>query len=57
VVGEILLYFYIPLFPWKDFFDGTNQEISETQGGRGQIRNIKKNKKERMEERKIRDFF
>ncbi len=56
-MGEILLYFYIPLFPWKDFFDGTNQEISETQGGRGQIRNIKKNKKERMEERKIRDFF
>ncbi len=34
-----------------------NQEISKTQGGKGQIRKIQKNKKERMEERKRRDFF
>jgi hypothetical protein len=39
------------------FFDGTDQENSETQGGKGQIRKIqKKKKKERMEERKRRDF-
>jgi hypothetical protein len=41
----------------KRFFDGTDQVNSKTQGGKGQIRKIQKNKKERMEERKIRDFF
>jgi len=38
------------------FFDGTNQENSKTQGGKGQITKIQKNKKERMEERKTRYF-
>jgi hypothetical protein len=37
------------------FFDGTNQENSKTRG-KGQIRKIFKNKKERMEERKRRYF-
>ncbi len=38
-------------------FDGMDQENSKTQGGKGQIRKIQKNKKERMEERKRRDFY
>jgi hypothetical protein len=43
-VGEIPLYFYVPMFPWKDFL-------------MAQIRKIQKNKKERMEERKRRYCF
>jgi hypothetical protein len=43
-VAEILLYFYVPIFLWKDF-------------SMGQIKKIQKIKKERMEERKRRDFF
>jgi hypothetical protein len=40
------------------FFDGMDQENSKPQGGKGQIRKIQKNKKERMEERKKkRDFY
>jgi len=38
-------------------FDGMDQENSKTHGGKGQIRRIQKNKKERMEERKRRDFL
>jgi hypothetical protein len=47
------------MFPWKDFLtSGTDQENSKAKGGNGQIRKIiKKNKKERMKERKTRDFF
>ncbi len=33
--GEITLYFYVPMFPWKDFFDGKDWE------------NTKKHKEER----------
>ncbi len=36
-VGEIPLYFYVPM---ERFFDGTDGENSETQGGKGQIRNF-----------------
>jgi hypothetical protein len=36
-------------------FDGTDQENSKTQGGRGQIRKIQENKKEIIEERKRRE--
>ncbi len=43
-VGEILLYFYVPMFPWKDFL-------------MGQITKIQKNKKQRMKERKRRNFY
>ncbi len=39
------------------FFDGMDQENSKTQGGKGQIRKFQKNKKERMEQRKRRDFY
>jgi hypothetical protein len=39
------------------FFDGMDQENSKTQGGKGQIRKIQKNKNERMEERKRTDFY
>jgi hypothetical protein len=55
--GEIPLYFYVPVFPWKSFFDGMDQENLKTQGGKGQIRKIQNNKKERMEEGKRRDFY
>jgi hypothetical protein len=49
------LYFYIPMFPWKDFLMGwirkiqkhkeerTDQKNSKTQGGKGQIRKFQKN--------------
>jgi hypothetical protein len=53
-VGEILLYLYVPM---ERFFGGTDQENSKTQGVRGQIRKIQKNKKDKMEERKRRDFY
>jgi hypothetical protein len=43
-VGEILLYLYVPMFPWKDFL-------------MGQIRKIQIHNKEGMEERKRRDFY
>jgi hypothetical protein len=46
-MGVIPLYFYVPMFPWKDFLMGWNQINSKTQGGKGQIRKIQKNKKER----------
>jgi hypothetical protein len=39
-VGEIVLYFFVPMFPMERFFDGTDQENSKTQGGKGQIRKI-----------------
>jgi hypothetical protein len=55
--GESLLYFYIPMFPWKDVLMGWIRKIQKTQGEKGQIRKVKKNKKERMEERKRRDFY
>jgi len=46
------------MFPWKDFFDGTDQENAKAPGGKGQIRIFFfKSKKERMEERKRRDFY
>jgi len=38
-------------------FDWTDQANSKTQGEMGQIRKVQKNKKERMEERKRRDFY
>jgi hypothetical protein len=41
-VGEIPLYFYVPM---KRFFDGTDQDNSKTQGGEGQIRKIQKKRK------------
>jgi len=43
--------------PMERFFDGMDQENSKTQGRKGQIRKIKKNKKKRMEKRKRRDFL
>jgi hypothetical protein len=39
------------------FFDGMDPKNSKTQGGKGQIKKIQKNKKERVEERKRRDFY
>jgi len=45
-VGEILLYFYVPM---ERFFDGMDEENSKTQGGKRQMKKIHKNKKERME--------
>jgi hypothetical protein len=49
---------YISMFPCSHgtIFDGTDQENSKTQGGRGQIRKIQENKKEMMEETKRRDL-
>jgi len=38
-------------------FDGTNEENSKTQGRKGHIRKIQKNKKERMKERKRKKFY
>jgi hypothetical protein len=39
------------------FFDGMHQEKSKPEEGKGQIRKIQKNKKERMEERKEKEIF
>ncbi len=35
MVGEILLYFYVPHVPMERFFDGTDQENSKKQGKNG----------------------
>jgi hypothetical protein len=50
----IFLHSHVPM---ERCFDGTDQENSKTRGERGQIMKVQKNKKERMEERKRRDFF
>jgi hypothetical protein len=56
--GENLLYFYIPMFPWKDFLMEQIRKIQKHKEEMEQIRKKKfKNKKERMEERKRRDFI
>jgi hypothetical protein len=47
-VGEIPLYFYVPM---KRFFDETDQDDSKTQGGKGQIRKIQKKGKEWRKEK------
>jgi hypothetical protein len=33
-VGEILLYFYIPMFPWKDFLMGLIRKIHKNKEGK-----------------------
>jgi len=43
--------------PMERFFNGMDQENSKTQGGKGEIRKIQEDQKERMEERKRRDFY
>jgi hypothetical protein len=45
------------MFLWKDFMMGHIRKIQNTRRKGTQIRKIKKNKKERMEERKRRDFI
>jgi hypothetical protein len=39
-LGKIPLYLYVPMFPWKDFFDEMDQENWKTQVGKGQITKI-----------------
>jgi hypothetical protein len=43
--------------PMERFFDARDQKNSKTQGGKVHIRKLKKNKKERMEDRKRRDCY
>jgi hypothetical protein len=52
------LNFYAPMFLWKGFFDGMDQENSKTQGGKGQIRKFQKKQegKNGGKERKKRHF-
>jgi hypothetical protein len=57
LVGEILLYFYVPMFSWKDFLDGTDQENSKTQGGKGQIRKIQKRKRKKEWRKEKEEIF
>jgi hypothetical protein len=33
--GEITLYFYVPMFPWKDFFDGKDWENTKNTRRKG----------------------
>jgi hypothetical protein len=42
VVREILLYFYIPVFPWKEFLMGRIRKIQKTQEGKKNGGNKKK---------------
>jgi len=56
-VGEILLYFYVPMFPWKDFLMGRIRKIQKHKEERDRSGKKFKNKKERMEERKKRDLI
>jgi hypothetical protein len=56
VVGAGPAIFLCSHVPMERFFDGMNQENSKTRG-KVQIRKILKNKKERMQERKRRDFY
>ncbi len=36
-MGAILLYFYVPMFPWKDFLTGPIRKIQKHKGGKGHI--------------------
>jgi hypothetical protein len=46
------------MFPMERFFDGMDQENSKTQGGKGGIKRIQKNKKERKNGgKKTKRFF
>jgi hypothetical protein len=56
--GAILLYFYVPMFPWKDFLMGQIRKILKHQGGKGQISKIqKKTRRKEWREKKRRDFI
>jgi hypothetical protein len=56
-VGEFPLYFYIPMFPWKDFLMGWIRKIQKYKGGKGQIRKFQKKKTRRKEWRKEKEEF
>jgi hypothetical protein len=45
------------MFPWKDFLMGQIRKIQKQKEERDRSGKFKKNKKERMEERKRRDFI
>ncbi len=53
-MGEIPLYFYVPL---KRFFDGTDQDNSKTQGGKGHQENSKKKKKKKEWRKEKEEIF
>jgi len=55
-VREIPLYLYIPMFPWKDFLMIWIRKFSKHKEERDISGIFFKNKNERMEERKRRDF-
>jgi len=56
-VGEILLCSHVPMFPWKDFMTGQDQENLKTQGGKGQIRKIQKKQEGKNGGKKKKRFF
>jgi len=57
-LGEILLYFYVPMFSWKDFLMGQIKKIQKHKEERDRSGKFKKTKrKKRMEKRKRRDFY
>jgi hypothetical protein len=53
-VGKISLYFYVPMFPWRDFLMGQIRKIQKHKEERDISELFFKN--ERVEERKRRDF-
>jgi hypothetical protein len=55
MVGEIMLYLYVPMFPWKDFLMGQIRNLKNTRRKGTDQENSKKQER-KMEERKRRDF-
>jgi hypothetical protein len=56
--GEILLYFYVPMFPWKDFLMRQIRKIQKHKGGNGTDQEFfKKNKKEKEWRKEKEEIF
>ncbi len=56
VVGEIPLYFYVPMFPWKDFLMGRIKEIQKHKEKRDKLGKFKKTRKKEWRGKK-KDFY
>ncbi len=54
-MGEIPLYFYVPMFPWKDFLMGWIKKIQKHKEERDKLGKFKKTR--RKEWREKRDFY
>jgi hypothetical protein len=55
--GEITLYFYVPMFPWKDFFDGKDWENTKNTRRKGTDQENSKEQEGKNGGKKKKRFF